>query len=75
MKRDDRFDEDDVETDETRRLSGNLPESAESRERDTPHQQPQASGVSNQTTLGALKELEEAAHLSSRAGIFFLLWL
>ena len=74
MKRDDQFDEDDVETDETRRLSGNLSKSAESCERDTP-QQPQASGVSNQSTLGALKELEEPAHLSSRAGIFFLLWL
>ena len=40
LKRDDRFEEDDVETDETRRLSGSLPKSAE---RDTLHQQPQAS--------------------------------
>ena len=65
MKRDDRFDEDDVETDETRRLSGSLPKSAE---KDTPHQQSQATGVLNRSTLDALKELE-AARLSSRAGI------
>ena len=62
MKRDDRFDEDDVETDETRRLSGSLPKSPE---RDTLQQQPQATGVSSQSTLDALKEFE-AAHLSSR---------
>ena len=62
LKRDDRFDEDDIETDETRRLSGSLPKSAE---RDTLQQEPQASGVSNQSTLDALKELE-AARLSSR---------
>ena len=40
LKRDDRFDEDDVETDETRRLLGKLHLSPE---RDTLHQQPQAS--------------------------------
>ena len=40
LKRDDRFDKDDVETDETKRLSGSLPKSPE---RDTLHQQPQAS--------------------------------
>ena len=40
LKRDDRFEEDDIETDENRRLSGNLPKSAE---RDTLHQQLQVS--------------------------------
>ena len=40
LRRDDRFDKDDVETDETRRLLGNLHLSTE---RDTLHQQPQAS--------------------------------
>ena len=85
LKRDDRFEADDIETDENRRLSESLPKSAE---RDTLHQQPQvspdesflisqddrfeeepqASGVSNQSTFDALKELE-AAHLSDRPGI------
>ena len=60
MKRDDRFKENNIETDETRRVSGSLSKSAL-------HQQPQASGVSNQSTLDALKELE-AAHLSDRPG-------
>ena len=40
LKRDDRFEEDDIETDENRRLSGSPSKSAE---RDTLHQQPQAS--------------------------------
>ena len=40
LKRDDRFEEDDVETDETKRPSDSLPKSAE---RDTLQQQPQAS--------------------------------
>ena len=62
LKRDDRFDEDDVETDETRRLLGSLHLSTKS---DTLHRQPQASGLSSQSTLDALKELE-AARLSSR---------
>ena len=63
LKWDDRFDEDDVETEETRRLLGSLHLSTE---RDTLHQQQrQASGLSNQSTLDALKELE-AARLSSR---------
>ena len=71
LKRDDRFDEDDVETDETRRLLGSLHLSPE---RDTLHQQPQASPVnkadrsqSSESTLDALKELE-AARLSSSPG-------
>ena len=63
LKRDDRFDEDDVETDEMRRLLGSLHLSTE---RDTLHQQPQASGLSNLSTLDALKELEALACLSSR---------
>jgi len=40
LKRDDRFD-DDVETDETRRLSGSLSKSAEMQPVNTPRQQPQ----------------------------------
>ena len=62
LKRDDRFEEGDVETDETRRVLGSLHLSTK---RDTLHQQPQASGLSSQSTLDALKELE-AARLSSK---------
>ena len=40
LKRDDRLEADDIETDETRRLSRSLPKSPE---RDTLHQRPQAS--------------------------------
>ena len=69
LKRDDRFDENYIETDETRRLSGSL---LKSTERDTLHQQPQASGMSNQSTLNALKELE-AVHLSDRPGSDFVM--
>ena len=69
LKRDDRFKEDDIETDENRRLSGSL---LKSTERDTLHQQPQASGMSNQSTLDALKELE-AVHLSDRPGSDFVM--
>jgi len=41
LKRDDRFEDGDVETDETRRLSGSLSKSAEMQPVNTPRQQPQ----------------------------------
>jgi len=41
LKRDDRFEDGDVETDETRRLSGSLSKSAEMQLVNTPRQQPQ----------------------------------